>query len=378
MRNGGELAMNNSLRNTQPLYLRIHSNLKKRLEAGEWGLGAMLPSENELCEYYSISRGTMRQVLAELEKEGLIRRERGRGTFVNFGPQTSGLSPIFSQMISFIVPYVRDSFVSSILLGLEREARVCGYSVLFNHVENDIKKQDQAIRAAMQKHVAGIVLYPVNSRDLSPILLEITEKNYPVVLVDRYIRGLYIDYVTSDNFGGGMIATQHLLSLGHRRVAFLNWVEMATTMEQRRAGYRQALVESAIPLDPSLEWEVEGYPEIDSTALEERLRQAGRPSAIFAANDQLALAVQRAARSIGLVIPRDLALVGYDDLEISSHLDIPLTTIAQPAHEIGCVAWNILYAKISKTSGGIQRQILPVKLMVRGSCGANVTTNNFG
>ncbi len=363
--------MTHQPKNSPPLFQRIYSTLKTRLMAGEWGIGAMLPSENELCEIYSISRGTLRQVLAELEKEGLIRRERGRGTFSSFASSDSGLAPGFNQMVSFIVPYVRDSFVYSLLLGLEREARSCGFSVLFNHVENDVKKQDQAIRTALQQRVAGIVLYPVNSRDTSALLSELVEKNYPLVLIDRYIRGLYVDYVTSDNFGGGVIATQHLLSLGHKRIAFLNWSEMATTMEQRRSGYRQALSEAGLPLDPSLEWEVVGYPEIDTTTLEERLRQPDRPDAIFAANDQLALAVQRVARAAGLVIPQDLALVGFDDLEISANLDIPLTTVAQPAFEIGCTAWNILHTKITKASTGIERQILPVRLIVRRSCGAS-------
>jgi GntR family transcriptional regulator len=96
--------MMNRSTNKPPLYLRIHAHLKKRLETGEWGMGAMLPSENELCDFYSISRGTVRQVLAELEKEGLIRRERGRGTFASFTSPASG--PSSDQMVSFIVPYV--------------------------------------------------------------------------------------------------------------------------------------------------------------------------------------------------------------------------------------------------------------------------------
>lgn len=360
-----------------PLFQRIYSTLRLRITAGEWSSGAMLPSENELCEFYGISRGTLRQVLAELEKEGLIRRERGRGTFSAFTPQNTGDVPGFNKMIAFIVPYVRDSFVYSLLLGLEREARANGFSVLFNHVENEVKKQEQAIRTAVQQRVAGIVLYPVNSRDTSPLLTELVEKNFPLVLIDRYIRGLYVDYVTSDNFGGGIIATQHLLALGHKKIAFLNWTEMATTMEQRRAGYRQALLEAGLHLDPSLEWEVVGYPEIELNTLYERLIQPDRPSAIFAANDQLALAVQRAGRHVGLSIPQDLALVGFDNLEISSNLDIPLTTIAQPAFEIGCTAWNILHAKITKASTGIERQILPVRLIVRRSCGASMTVESF-
>jgi len=359
----------------EPLYQRIYTALKLRIDAGEWGYGAMLPTENELCETYQVSRGTVRQVMAELEKEGQVRRERGRGTFLIRAGLEKPAQSTSHPTISFIVPYVRDSFVSSILLGVESTARASGCAVVFNHVENDLDKQELALRLAFQQGVGGIILYPVNSKDASPILSELIQQNFPLVLVDRYIRGLFTDYVTSDNFGGGLIATQHLLSLGHARIAFLSWIEMSTSMEQRRVGYRHALQEVGMALKPELEWEVKGYPEIDLAALEDKLTQPGRPTAIFAANDQLALAVQHAARSLKLSIPEDLALVGFDNLEIAAHVDIPITTVAQPAFEMGRMAGELLLSKIrpavlSAEVTHIQRRILAVQLVVRCSCGA--------
>lgn len=360
----------------QPLYIQIYQALKERIEGGEWSFGAMLPSEHELSEVYGISRGTLRQVLAKLEDEGLVRRERGRGTFMAGPGVRSPASGLNNHSISFIVPYVRDSFVSSILLGLESIARANGYAVIFQHVENDFNKQELALRKAVQQGVSGIVLYPVNSDFTSPIFSELIQKSYPLVLVDRYIRGLYTNYVISDNFGGGICATQYLLSLGHRRIVFLSWEETAITMEHRRLGYRQALIEAGIEPDSDLEWEVVGYPEIDKSTLSTRLMEIERPAAIFAANDQLALAVQQAARSLGLSIPGDLALVGFDNLDISSHLDIPLTTIAQPAFDIGRAAGELILCQLKKELGCNQRRILPVQLIVRSSCGANAAEEN--
>jgi GntR family transcriptional regulator, arabinose operon transcriptional repressor len=362
----------------EPLYQRIYSDLKRRIDGGEWVNGSILPTENELCETYRVSRGTVRQVLAELEKEGLVRRERGRGTFLIRTGLEKPLQSASHPSISFIVPYVRDSFVSSILLGVENTARASGCAVVFNHVENDLGEQELALRTAFQHDSAGIILYPVNSTDASPALNELIQRDFPLVLVDRYIRGLFTDYVTSDNFGGGLVATQHLLSLGHRRVSFLNWTEMATTMEHRRTGYRQALQEAGIAWEEGLEWEVKGYPEIDLEALEEKLIAPGRPTAIFAANDQLALAVQRVARSLKLSIPEDLALVGFDNLEISAHVDIPITTVAQPTFEMGKLAGEILLNKVKSAASErafcpSQRRVLPVQMIVRQSCGANKT-----
>ena len=360
--------------NASPLYMRIYPVLKQRIEGGEWNYGAMLPSETELSEIYHVSRGTVRQVLSQLEQDQLVSRERGRGTFVTHPGSNHSTSGVRNQTISFIVPYVHDSFVSSILLGLEREARANGYAVVFSHFENDPTKQEQALRNALAQGVMGIVLYPVNSYTISPTIEELVQNRFPLVLVDRYLRHLDTDYVTIDNFSGGLIATQHLLSMGHKKIAFVSWTEAATSIAHRRVGHRQAMFEAQLPSGPELEWEVEGYPEVDQIALEERLRQPDRPSAVFAANDQLAIAVQRAARSVGLAIPDELALVGFDDLEISSHLDIPLTTVAQPAFEIGRVAWEILAARFHSEPTCTQKRILPVQLIVRQSCGALKTS----
>ena len=355
-----------------PLSLQIHARLQQRILQGEWAYGAMLSSENELCAEYGVSRGTIRLTLAELEKEGLIRRERGRGTFIAWLPHKEPESRMDKRTISFIVPYVRDSFVPTILLGLESVARANGYVVLFNHSENSSQKQEEALSLSLQQGVAGIVLYPVNSTDTLPVLCDIVRRSLPLVSVDRYVRSLATDYVTSDNFGGGLIATQHLLQLGHRRIAFLNWQDPAVTMEHRRAGYRQALLEAGLALDPGLEWEVEGYPDIDIAALTGLLQQPLRPTAVFAGNDQLALAVQRTARVLKLSIPADLALVGFDNLDIAAQLDVPLTTISQQAFDIGKAAGVQVIDKISGRSHGVVHTILPVKLVVRNSCGAGL------
>jgi len=355
----------------QPLYIQIYMDLKERIESGEWSYGALLPSEYELCDVYAVSRGTVRQVLAKLEEEGLIRRERGKGTFIaRFGAQTTQKKSI-NQSISFIVPYVRDSFVSSILLGLENIARANGYTIVFHHVENDLEEQATALRKAVQQEAAGIVLYPVNSNVTSPTLSSLVKKRFPLVLVDRYIRGIYADYVVSDNFGGGIFATQHLLSLGHRKISFLSWLELATSMEHRRLGYRQALVEAGIEPDPNFEWEVVGYPEIDQNALKEYLLQPERPTAIFAANDQLALTVQHVAQSLNLKIPDELALVGFDNLDISAQVDIPLTTVAQRAFDMGRAAGELILCQINERNNCTQRRILPVQLIIRHSCGGD-------
>lgn len=352
-----------------PLYLQLRTLLQQRIASGEWGPGAMLPAEHDLCAEYGVSRGTLRQALADMEAMGLLRREQGRGTFVARGGHAEAAGSLPSRSLSFIVPYVRDSFVPTLLLGIESMARAQGFAVLFHHVENDLDKQAEAVRLAWQQGVAGIILFPVDSTHIAPIMEELVARRFPFVLVDRYLRGLPTDYVISDNFGGGLRATQHLLWLGHRRIGFVSWRDPAVTMEHRRAGYRYALEEAGVPLDPELECEVEGYPTIDLAALAEFLRRTPGLTAVFAANDQLALAVRRVASTMGLAIPRDLALVGFDDLEIASQIDVPLTTVAQLVFEMGRTAAEVVVRKIRGEAKDVEQHILPTRLIVRQSCG---------
>lgn len=357
-----------------PLYAQVSEILMQRILSGEWAPGTSLPAEPELCTELGVARGTLRQALSKLENMGYIRRERGRGTFVaNKGerPRSQGLP---GSQIGFIVPYVRDSFVSAILLGVERAAAERELSVTFKHVENDYERQAEVLEALAAQGLAGVVLYPVDSVHVEP-MKRLIYSSYPIVLVDRYLVGVASDYVMSDHFGGAVRAMQHLIELGHRKIGFVSWCDPAVSMEHRKAGYQQALAEAGIPHDPALVCEVEGYPTVDLDSLRDYLTGHSNITAIFAANDQIALAVYQAARQIGLRIPHDLALVGFDNLEFTMHLDVPLTTIEQSAFEIGRRAVETLLARIQYPAGPWQQVIVPTRLIVRRSCGAYLRAN---
>lgn len=356
-----------------PLYLQTRDLLMRRILDAEWDVGSLLPSEHELCTQLGISRGTLRQALAELEREGFVRREQGRGTFVLRGRVNQDVLDLPNRTIAFIVPYVRDSFAPTLLLGVEHAARERGYAVLFHHVENSLAKQAETLARLEEDGIAGIVLFPVNSVDVDSVLRRLVERGYPLVIVDRYLKGLITDYVMSDNFGGALRATQHLIRLGHQRIAFLTWRDPAVTMEHRQAGYERALMEAGLSQDPRLVCEVEGYPTIDLIPLCQLLSESPRPTAIFAANDQLALAVYKACREEGRRIPEDVALVGFDDLSVVAHLETPLTTVAQPLFEIGQTAAEIVIGRITGTVKRPQHHILSTRLVVRRSCGAHYT-----
>ena len=343
-----------------PLYAQVADKLKQRIENGEWLDGDSIPSEKALCREYDVARGTMRQALRLLEDAGVLRREQGRGTFVSLSTQKT-------QHLAFIVPYVRDSAVSSILVGFQEVAEQAGYSVIFNHVNNDIAQQANVIRRLVEQGVWGIALYPVDSDTLDPILA-LVETAYPIVLVDRYLKAISTDYVMSDHFGGALRAVHYLLDGGHLRVGLVTWLSPAISMEHRALGYAHALRERGIEPDPALVCEVAGYPTVDLEPIIAYLADPARPTAVLAANDQIAAALYRAAGVIGLNIPNDLAVIGFDNLDLSAHLDPPLTTIAQPFLEIGHTAAELLVRRIKGEISSLQQITLAPTLIVRQSC----------
>jgi GntR family transcriptional regulator of arabinose operon len=348
----------------QHLYVQVASILKQRILSGIWHEGNSIPPEKMLCVEFEIARGTLRQALKVLEDEGYLRREQGRGTFITLPERNAGAK---TKHLAFVVPYVRDSSVSTILVGFQRLAEQSGYSVIFNHVNNDLDQQEEVVRKLVRQGVMGIALYPVDSEHTAPVA-ELVASGYPIVLVDRYLKGVSTDYVMTDHFGGALRGVHYLLNRGHQRVGFVTWLSPAISMEHRMLGYVQALRERGIQPDNDLICHVKGYPTVDLTPLRTYLSSSQRPTAIFAANDQIAIALYRAASTVGLRVPEDLAVVGFDNLDISPHLDPPLTTVAQPFMKIGETAVELLLRRIHGEAGYLQQITLTPELVIRQSC----------
>ena len=348
-----------------PLHLQLAAILREQITRGNWAEGDALPSEKVLCAEYNVARGTLRQALRRLEDEGYLRREQGRGTFVQGAPQATPPPPARGLRVGFLVPYVRDSSVPTIFMGFQEAAERLGWTVLFRQANSGIDEQRATIEKLVSERVAGIALYAADSDSANP-LADILPPGYPMVLIDRYLKGLEADYVASDHFGGALWAVQYLIDNGHRRIGFVRWLSTATSIEHRMLGYQQAQRERGIAVDPSLTFHVESYPTVDITSLVDYLARPDRPTAVMAANDQIAIALYRAAVIAGLRVPDDLSIIGFDDLDISSRLEPPLTTLAQPFKQIGETAAQLLQRRITN-GGAVQRITLASQLMVRGS-----------
>lgn len=359
----------NRNKDAEPLYIQVANIIRQKILDGEWKNNDALPPEKTLCVEFDIARGTLRQALQLLESEGFLMREQGRGTFIRLTGTVEEPHVNQNRHLAFVVPYIRDSSVSTILVGFQRVAEKAGYSVFFNHVNNDPQQQQEVLNKLVQQGVMGIGLYPVDS-EVAHGIDRLVRAHYPIVLVDRYLKHLSTDYVMSDHFGGALRGVHYLVDQGHQRVGFATWLSPAVSMEHRLLGYHQAMHERGIGVDENMICRVEGYPTVNREPLIEWLSSPDRPTAVFAANDQIAIALYRAASDVGLKIPNDLSVIGFDNLDLSAHLDPPLTTLAQPFLEIGRQVAHVLLSRIHGESAPIRHITLPPELIIRDSCTA--------
>lgn len=190
----------------------------------------------------------------------------------------------------------------------------------------------------------------------------------PVVAVDPHRGRTGLTTIDSDNMRGAITATEYLLSLGHRRIGFLGGRPDLESARLREEGYRAALKAAGIPVDPSL-LRVGGYrPDTADQPAHELLTMPDRPTAIFAANDLSALRTMEVAKGLGLSVPDDVSVIGFDNVPESAMSTPALTTIAQPIRQMGSEAIAQLIAMMDGTAEGGNHVTLPTELIVRGSC----------
>ena len=368
---------------TKILHVQLMTYFRERILDGRLTAGTRLPTDGELAALYQISRDTVRQALALLANEGLIERVQGRGTFVSQAPTNgSQVTQLKQKQIGVVLNRTsRTQLTMNLLVGVEQAAKLHGYSISFTYSEADQEQQARDIDRLRANYVLGMIIWPMGDTTHDASIQQLQADHIPVVLMDRYFPGLAIDYVGSDNFGGGYRATEHLLILGHRRIGFVFAREetlQTTSVYERWQGYCKALQKYEVPYDEALVVPDFRQPQTSAhEGLVEFLQRPDRPSAIFAVNDYVALDVLKAAKALHLRVPEDLAVVGFDDLEFAAHVNPPLTTIAQQFIDIGLRAATLLISRIEGIVGAPKHTELPTNLIIRESCGAQLHVKKF-
>ena len=273
-----------------------------------------------------------------------------------------------TRLLALILTDITNPFWTTVARGVEDAASEHGFNVILGNTDESEDKQVDYVTVLLQKQVDGFLFVPGRSTPESVQLIQ--RQNVPVVVIDRQIPAVEVDVVRSDSEKGAYELIRLLLSLGHRRIGMLSGPETISTAVQRVAGYRRALAEAGVDATADLVrcgWYTQesGY-----QMTKQVLSAVPRPTALFAANNFIALGALRALREASLRVPEDVALVCFDDAPESASEPF-LTIAAQPAYEMGRRATELLLARLSgEAPQECQEIVLPVEIVVRQSCGS--------
>ncbi len=356
-------------------YRRIAHSLRDAILSGVYQPGDRLPTEMELARTHAVSRVTAAAALTELAHAGLVTRTPRLGTIVRPGAQYAGESP--RQLIAWILPNVGQTYELGMLRGIERGAREAGFGLLIAISGASHEEEGRAIRDAVASGAGGIVLFLQDGESYNAEVLRLVLGGYPLVLVDRYLRGVKCAIVSSDNVGGSGMLVRELLDAGHRHICVLTLPPSDTSaIEDRMRGYVQALTAAGVPVDYSLHYVANDVPtgttewEPSPEAVEhfvDFLRTRSHVTAIYATNASLGLLALRAVERLELRIPDRMSVVCIDPVEaIPIHLQ-PLTAAVQAEEAIGVTAIQLLQEALA---GKPPRTVLlPMQLRRAGSVG---------
>jgi LacI family transcriptional regulator len=283
----------------------------------------------------------------------------------DYRPNALAKSLLFKKTmtIGIIIPDISNPYYAEIVRGIQDVADQHGYAVMLQNTDRKEERIVKYIYLLREKAADGIIFSGgiIHSEEISTALKELRER---VVVIGRH----KVDFpaVLVDNLGGSAQAIHHLIDLGHKRIGFISGPDKSTTAKDRLKGYRNALEQRGYPFDKSFVRQGDLTPRSGYLAARELLMQKNRPTAVFAANDQMAFGTISAAQEIGLNVPDDLAVVGFDNIPLSSYFKPSLTTVEIPMYSIGVAAMGMLVDLISLKN--IERaRWFETKLLVRGS-----------
>ena len=275
-----------------------------------------------------------------------------------------------TNIIMVVLPSVGDPFFADVMLGIRTAARAKGYSIIINETRANAMSADEIGAMVVSRQADGIILLASMSPFGTEVLSSRSQRALPIVIGCETISPELANFpsVHIDNVAAAQDATNYLLSMGHKRVAMIYGDQSTLLTKDREYGYRSAMHKAKIPIEDG--WAVEGKLTIDGAvkATRKLLNHQHPPTAIFCANDEMAIGSMHAIRAAGLRIPDDVSVMGFDDIRFAEVTNPPLTTIAQPAEEIGeRVMYRLCKAIDSEDSGKPQPEIVAHKLIVRQS-----------
>jgi LacI family transcriptional regulator len=366
---------------TKPKHREISRHLETEIASGQYGDGARLPSEAQLVSQFKVSRPTVARAFRDLETKGLIERRAGSGTYVRNTSPISGRPS--TRTLGLLVPGLASTEIFQIICGeIAGLARVQDYGLLWGgstnpreDVDASLSHAEEICRQFIERKISGVFFAPAElesgqekaNRHLAESL---REAGIPVVLIDRDMLDFpgrsEFDLVSLDNMTSGYMVAQHLIKLECKRFHFVARPLSAATVDARIAGVREALARHHIEPDPG--WIRTGDPA--DMKFVRGLTAGKHADAFICANDFTAATLLCSMQSIGIRVPNDFRVVGFDDVKYATLVSPPLTTVHQPCRDIAVIAFRTMLERLAEPSLPARSIYLTPHLVVRESCGA--------
>ncbi|NOX38268.1 MAG: LacI family transcriptional regulator [Calditrichaeota bacterium] len=273
--------------------------------------------------------------------------------------------------IGVVVPEITHSFFPEVIRGIEEVAYDAGYQLILTHSAEDFERELKAIQTLEAKRVDGILISTAQTVADYEGYRRLIDMNYPIVFYDRCVEGIGASCVSINDEESAEAITQHLLAHGYKEIAHLCGPQKVSIGRSRLAGFRKALQRAQVPVRE--EWIVESgfHEEGGYRAMKRLLEQSGNgyPRAVVAVNDPAAFGAMQAIQEAGLRIPEDIAIVGFSDDIRAALMPAPLTTVRQPAYEVGRRAARKLIDIIEEKNTAVEEIVVQTEIVVRRSCG---------
>jgi LacI family transcriptional regulator len=270
-----------------------------------------------------------------------------------------------------IVSDITNPFWTTVARGIEDTAAENDYRTILCNTDENPAKETNYLNLLVERRVDGVIIAPATCEKKRLVVLK--QLQVPCVLIDRRVDGFKADQVYGDSRTGARLLIDHLIDLGHRRIALINGPNTISTAHDRADGYRASLEAHGIAVEEDLILQGEFKQESGYRLVKQALACDPRPTAIFAANNFIALGVLQALQEAGLRVPEDMALVCIDDVPYLSAIDPFLTVAAQPAYEMGAAAARLLVERLTiDRTGKVREVVLTPQLIIRRSCGQHV------
>jgi LacI family transcriptional regulator len=331
-----------------------------------------LATIRDVASAAGVSIATVSRVYARNSavSEETSRRVLAVGARLDYWPNAAARSLTTSRTgaLGVLLPDIHGEFFSEVIRGIDQAAAEQRYQVIVSgsHAHADALV---SMGRSLRGRVDGLIVMAPDET-CTPVVGQLA-RSFPLVLLNCPASCDSCDSISIANFEGGHTLVRHLLSLGHRRIAIILGPAGNVDAEDRRQGYRAALREAGIEPDPLLEFSGDFSESSGYLAADALLRHPAGVEAVFATNDCMAIGLLSALQDRGVRVPNDLALAGFDDIAVARYLNPPLTTVRVDAFQLGqrAVALWLAHGQDRAGGRGPMREVLPVKLVVRGSCG---------